>query len=203
MIINCLLLILPGIFHLFLAPQAPFVDVTLDDFSSDNLIIKGTYHDIVSSYGTPQKEVEIAYVLKNQGHKDTIDLTYIAYKDHSYVRFKDSVQLYFVDLKRSHFNICLKGLLLNAKTKAPALLWHLHSQRVIDATVPEDELFSYIEGHYCTYKKVKVLNLPNPLYKYDCISICFSNSFFDKKLWYIEFPIVIKNGIICCKIRLL
>ncbi len=179
--------------------HSPFEIVTLDDFSSDNLIIKGTYNDIISSYGIPKKKVDFKYTIHNEAQNDTIECTYIAYENHSYVCYKDSVQLDFVDLKRSHYTLRLKDIHLDANTDASILVWYLYLIGKGNIIGPEGELFSHIEGHYCTYNKVKILCLGCTHDMGRPISICFSDSLLDKRLWYIEFPIIIPHGIVWSK----
>lgn len=63
--------------------HTPFEIVTLDDFSSDNLIIKGTHNDIISSYGCPKKEFQSTEILHKNGQNDTIKYSYIKYENFS------------------------------------------------------------------------------------------------------------------------
>ena len=167
--------------------------VSFDDISSNNLIIKGTYDEIITKYGRPEAEYDWTY--RNPINHLEIRLAYVNFDGFGYIRYKDSVQLHFVDFRQTKRSIYLMGIPLQKGTKIKALLRSLYSKHIIDRTFLQDDEFGTIEGHYCSYKKVKILYLPNVGGIRDNVGICFRNALIDHAIWYIEIPVVIPGSI--------
>lgn len=89
--------------------------VSFDDISSNNLIIKGTYDEIITKYGRPEAEYDWTY--RNPINHLEIRLAYVNFDGFGYIRYKDSVQLHFVDFRQTRHCIYLMGIPLKKRNK--------------------------------------------------------------------------------------
>lgn len=180
--------------HFFAISQSATRTCGLKDFSSEDILVKTSYEDMLNRYGKPISEKEASY--KPRNIDSLIHIVHELYEGFSYIRYGDSVQLHFIDFNSTNYRMWLREFPLKNSTRIKSLVKYLSFEHYLGSSTQDEELFSYIEGHYCTYKKVKVVCLSNINGAPDHICICFRNSIFDKTLWYIELPIILLGGIV-------
>ncbi len=105
------------------------------------------------------------------------------------------MQLVFVDMRKTKTPIYIRGMVITSKITQKAFLLE-----IIKKGWWSEEQDQYkvgeIESHYYTYSKVKNYGIDFKENPYSSVVFTFYNRLFDKKIWWIEFPIMRIGGIV-------
>ena len=183
--------------------------ISIDKIASKDIIVRGSYCDLVSAYGSPSNVLRFAHSDVQQSASGLQmqkydSLSYLIYDGYSYIRKNDSVQLVFIDFKKTSKEITIGGIKLCKRSKIDDIVSQLQSLNIINSSLNDDEAYGTIEGHYLTYTKVKVLYLaaktqskalkespsPTATGRTASVALCFYRRLFNKRLWYCEIPLV-------------
>lgn len=175
--------------------------LSVADFSSDDIIVMGTYEELVNKMGKPEKFLDTYAVAKIKD--SSIRISRISYDGITYIRHNDSVQLSFVDFRRSCVKLTLQigngePLTIDSNTLCDEFYAYMDKYVLPDGdclTLPDEDKMSF-EGHYMTDGMYYALGFVS-----DTLDKRHSNYIFpiftpqDKRLWYIEFSIVDMGGL--------
>lgn len=176
--------------------------LSISDFSSDDIIVMGTYEELVNKMGKPEKYSDTyAYsIIKDS----SIRISGISYDGITYIRHNDSVQLSFVDLRRSSVKLTLQisgGEPLTIDSNTLCEDFYAYMDKYVFSggnyhILSDEDKMSFFEGHYMTEGKYYALGFVS-----DTLDKRHSNTIVpvftsqDKRLWYIEFPVVDMGGL--------
>ena len=175
--------------------------LSVADFSSDDLIVMGTYDELIAKMGEPEHYSDSGCVAKRNGTNVYIPVMY--YPGVSYIRKDDSVQLFFVDFRISAAKLTLqigdaKPLTIDSNTLCDDFYAYMDRFVFADgnsSTLPDEERMSF-DVHYMTDGLYYVLgfqcdtidkrhgNVIRPVFTPD-----------DKRLWYMEFGAIDMDGL--------
>lgn len=178
--------------------------ISMTDVKIPGVIIIGSYNQLIESQGLPNHKFnstvnpinercinECGYV----SPANVVQCEYLIYDAFEYLHVDDSVQLVFVDLRKINLPIYIDDL---------EIVKSLNQNKFISKISKKgwwnDECSEYkigkIESHYCTYIDVNCFHLDYAEDPYSSVIFTFYNTFFNKKIWWIEFPIMRIGGII-------
>ena len=175
--------------------------LSVADFSSDDIIVMGTYEELVNKMGKPEKFLDTyAFAIIKDS---SIRISGISYDGITYIRHNDSVQLSFVDFRRSCVKLTLQigngdPLTIDSNTLCDEFYAYMDKYVLPDGdclTLPDEDKMSF-EGHYMTDGMYYALGFVS-----DTLDKRHSNTIVpvftsqDKRLWYIEFPVVDMGGL--------
>ena len=176
--------------------------ISLKNVTVSGVITVGTYSQLVHSLGTPNSsfiaDLPSLYT-KYQKVKDSstfrqpMRLERLIYDAYEYIRIGDSVQLVFVDLQKSNAEICFDSISLNKRTTQKYFFDQLLKRKWINKKNDCDydsSNIGYIESHYYTYTKVKNIAIDFKEDPHSSVMFTFYNYAFNKRIWWIEFPIM-------------
>ena len=169
--------------------------LSIDDFQSEDIVIKGTYFEIISRYGYPINVFSFRYpdlqypILIDEGTKGVDSLSFLMYDGYTFLRRGDSVQLAFIDFQKTSKEISLMGLKLSKYSRINQIEWQLRKQKIKNSGMNAGEKYGRIESHYLTYERVKVLYLEKGIEPIGQCLLCFRSAFPFYRLWYMELPI--------------
>lgn len=180
---------------------APKGYLSVADFSSDEIIVMGTYDELIAKMGEPEHCSDSGCVAKCNNTSVYIPVMY--YPGISYIRKDDSVQLFFVDFHISAAKLTLqigdaKPLTIDSNTLCDDFYAYMDKFVFADgnsSTLPDEERMSF-DVHYMTDGLYYVLGFPC-----DTIDKRYSNVIrpvftpSDKRLWYMEFGAVDMDGL--------
>ena len=86
--------------------NAPKGYLSVADFSSDDIIVMGTYDELLSKMGEPKRSTDRFTMYRM--NDSLINIPGILYDGISYIRRGDSVQLAFVDIRKSGVKLTLQ-----------------------------------------------------------------------------------------------
>ena len=175
--------------------------LSVADFSSDDIIVMGTYDELLAMMGEPEHYSDIGCIAKCNDTNASIPVMY--YSGISYFRKGDSVQLSFVDFRKSAAKLTLqigngKPLTIDSNTVCDDFYAYMDQFVFADgnsSTLPDEERMSF-DAHYMTDGLYYELGFPC-----DTIDKKYSNIITpvftpdDKRLWYIEFDAVDMGGL--------
>ena len=175
--------------------------LSVADFSSDELIVMGTYDELIAKMGEPEHYSDSGCVAKRNGTSVYIPL--MQYPGISYIRKSDSVQLFFVDFRMSGTKLSLrigneKPLTVDSNTVCDDFYAYMDKFVFADgnsSTLPDEERMAY-DVHYMTDGLYYALGFPCDTIdkRYgNVIRPVFTPS--DKRLWYMEFGAVDMDGL--------
>ena len=176
--------------------------LSVADFSSDELIVMGTYDELIAKMGEPEHYSDSGCVAKcNDDTKAIIPVMF--YPGISYIRKDDSVQLFFVDFRISGAQLALrigdeKPLAIDSNTVCDDFYAYMDRFVFADgnsSTLPDEERMAY-DVHYMTDGIYYVLGFPcDTIDKRhgNVIRPVFTPD--DKRLWYIEFGAIDMDGL--------
>ena len=181
--------------------KTPKNHLSVADFSSDELIVMGTYDELIAKMGEPEHYSDSGCVAKCNGTSVYIPL--MQYPGISYIRKSDSVQLFFVDFRISGAKLSLrigneKPLAIDSNTVCDDFYAYMDKFVFADgnsSTLPDEERMAY-DVHYMTDGLYYALG-----FRCDTIDKRFGNintPIFtpgDKRLWYIDFGAVDMGGL--------
>lgn len=179
-------------------------NISMSDIKVPGIIITGTYSQMIESLGIPISKypsiinpVKSRYLGKDsvEMHRDEINCEYLVYDAYEYVRIGDSVQLVFIDLRKLRTTMKIKDLYINEKTTQKVFVneakrrgWW--SDEYIECKVGQ------MDYHYCTYERVKNYLIDFKEDPYSSLTFTFYNRVFDKKIWWVEIPVMKIGGIL-------
>ena len=175
--------------------------LSVADFSSDELIVMGTYDELIAKMGEPEHYSDKGCIAKCNDTNAYIPMMY--YPGISYIRKDDSVQLFFVDFRKSAAKLTLQigdgnPLTIDSNTVCDDFYAYMDQFVFADgnsSTLPDEERMSF-DAHYMTDGLYYELGFPC-----DTIDKRFGNVISpvftpdDKRLWYMEFGAVDMDGL--------
>lgn len=180
---------------------APKGYLSVADFSSDEIIVMGTYDELIAKMGEPEHYSERGCVAKCNDTSVYIPVMY--YPGIWYIRKSDSVQLFFVDFRISDAKLTLqigdaKPLTIDSNTLCDDFYAYMDKFVFADSnssTLPDKERMAfdvhymtdglyYVQGFSCDTIDKKFGNIICPVFTPD-----------DRRLWYIEFGAVDMDGL--------
>lgn len=178
--------------------------ISLTDVHIPGIVTIGSYSQLIESQGYPNSHFTssinpISSRCLKEGdsiapnHK--IQCEYLVYDAYEYVRVGDSVQLVFVDLRKTDISTCIDNVVITKKTTQKLFL-----SEITKKGWWSEELSQYkvgeVEFHYYTHSKVKNFCVDFKEDPYSSVVFTFYNRIFDKRIWWIEFPIMRTGGIV-------
>ena len=175
--------------------------LSVADFSSDDIIVMGTYDELIAKMGEPEHCSDSGCVAKCNDTSVYIPVMY--YPGIWYIRKSDSVQLFFVDFRKSGVKLTMQtggGELLTLDSNSLCDDFYAYMDQFVFAdgnssTLPDEERMSF-DVHYMTDGIYYVLGYPcDAIDKRhgNVIRPVFTPD--DKRLWYIEFGAVDMGGL--------
>lgn len=175
--------------------------LSVADFSSDDIIVMGTYDELIAKMGEPEHYSDRGCIAKYNDTDAFIPVMY--YSGLSYYRKGDSVQLSFVDFRKSAAKLTLQigdgnPLTIDSNTVCDDFYAYMDQFVFADgnsSTLPDKERMSF-DAHYMTEGLYYALGFPC-----DTIDKRFGNIITpiftpgDKRLWYIDFGAVDMGGL--------
>ena len=175
--------------------------LSVADFSSDDLIVMGTYDELIAKMGEPEHYSDTGCIAKCNDTSIYIPVMY--YPGVSYIRKDDSVQLFFVDFRKSAAKLTLQigdvnPLTIDSNTVCDDFYAYMDQFVFADgnsSTLPDEERMSF-DAYYMTEGLYYALGFPC-----DTIDKRFGNIITpiftpgDKRLWYIDFGAVDMGGL--------
>ena len=175
--------------------------LSVADFSSDDIIVMGTYDELIAKMGEPEHYSDRGCIAKCNDTDAFIPVMY--YSGLSYYRKGDSVQLSFVDFRKSTVKLTLQigdgnPLTIDSNTVCDDFYAYMDQFVFADgnsSTLPDEERMSF-DAHYMTEGLYYALGFPC-----DTIDKRFGNIITpiftpgDKRLWYIDFGAVDMGGL--------
>ena len=178
--------------------------ISLTEVHIPGTITIGTYSQLIELQGKPVSSFtstinSISPRCLNEriviAQKNKVQCEYLTYDAYEYLRVGDSVQLVFVDMRKTKTPIYIRGMVITSKITQKAFLLE-----IIKKGWWSEEQDQYkvgeIESHYYTYSKVKNYGIDFKENPYSSVVFTFYDRLFDKKIWWIEFPIMRIGGIV-------
>ena len=181
--------------------KTPKNHLSVADFSSDDIIVMGTYDELIALMGEPEHYSDRGCIAKCNDTDAFIPVMY--YSGLSYYRKGDSVQLSFVDFRKSGVKLTLQTgggepLTLDSNSLCDDFYAYM-GKYVFPGNdfngLPDAEKMSF-DAHYMTEGLYYALGFPC-----DTIDKRFGNIITpiftpgDKRLWYIDFGAVDMGGL--------
>ena len=175
--------------------------LSVADFSSDELIVMGSYDELIAKMGEPEHYSDRGCIAKCNDTNAYIPVMY--YSGISYYRKGESVQLSFVDFRISGAKLTLQigdgnPLTIDSNTVCDDFYAYMDQFVFADgkcSTLPDEERMSF-DAYYMTEGLYYALGFPC-----DTIDKRFSNIITpiftpgNKRLWYIDFGAVDMGGL--------
>lgn len=181
--------------------NAPKGYLSVADFSSDDIIVMGTYDELISRMGEPER-----YSDRYAASKINDSLIYIPglfYDGISYLRRGDSVQLGFVDFRKRGVKLTLQTgggqpLMLDSNSLCDDFYDYM-GKYVFPGndftSLPDTEKMSF-DAYYLTEGWFYCMGfVSDTIDKKHSALITPVYTSQDKRLWYIEFPAVDMGGL--------
>lgn len=178
--------------------------ISLAEVRIPGTITTGTYSQLVELLGMPassftstinpirhkglKKRIDIA-------PKDTVQCEYLEYGAYEYLRVGDSVQLVFVDLRKSKSPVYINDMVITPKITQKNFLLEIKERGWWSEDSSQYKVGG-IEYHYYTHSKVKNFGVDCKEGPYSSVVFTFYDRLFDKRIWWIEFPIMRIGGIV-------
>ena len=184
--------------------QCSNVKISMNDIFIPGIITIGSYSQLIESQGCPNSRFnstvnpinercirECGYVLP----ENVIQCEYLVYDAFEYVRIGDSVQLVFMDLRKTKLPIFINDFVIDKTVNQKEFLSEI-KKRGWWSNESDKFKIGKIESHYCTYTDVNCFYLDYIEDPYSSVIFTFYNTFFNKNIWWIEFPIMRIDGIV-------
>lgn len=181
--------------------------ISMKNIDIHSVIKIGTYDELVQCLGVPSIRFDSSLKLVNpkfaKDHPDippkqTIACEHLVYDAYEYILVGDSVQLIFIDVKKSEHPIYIDNIHLTNKMTQKEFLSIMESRSYWLKSDYECWVGS-IEGHYCTYTPVKNYYFDFKEDPYDHITITFKDKkhwWQNNRIWWIEIPVMKIGGIV-------
>ena len=158
--------------------------IQFDDFSISNIITSGSYCNLIKKYGEPDRSYEFLFITDRYSKEYNITILVYQNKGLEYFRFKDSVQLYSVNLDLCKtININLYDKRLNRKISTHKFCKYYNYD--MDYITAVDADWTHYPDTSYGYELLWVTDSVNK----GCMEFYFDGN---KKLKYINFGL--KNG---------
>lgn len=178
--------------------------ISLVDVQIPGIITYGAYSQLLEMQGEPKKRFTtfinpinpeclvdgVAIAPKNKTRVE-----YLIYDAYNYIHVGDSVQLVFVDLRKTKHSICIKDVVLSAKTTQTVFISEI-SQKGWWSDGQSHYMVGGIESHYYTHSNIRTFGVDFKEDPYTSVCFAFYDRLFDKRIWWIEFPIMRIGGIV-------
>ena len=188
----------------FCNAQPDVATISMADVAIPGVLIIGSYSQLIESEGKPSSRFnstinpvnkrcikECGYVPPNK----VVQCEHLVYEAFEYVRIGDSVQLIFIDLTKTKLPIHIKDLVIDRTISQKNFLYEI-KKRGWWTDDENDYKIGRIESHYGTYNNVNNYMLNFEEDPYSSVIFTFHNKPFNKKIWWIEFPIMKINRIV-------
>lgn len=199
-----LFLLTPCTFVKVINAQADSEMISMKDVCIPNVINIGSYSQLISTQGLPKSSFVSTISIVKHGRKGDgekiapkydLECTYLIYDAFEYIRVGDSVQLVFVDFTKTNLPIIIKDFRLDKKTNQSAFL-KIIKKRGLWTDEQSNIRIGLIESHYCSNSKVKCYGLDFNEDPYSSVVFTFHDKCINRKIWWIEFPIMRFGGIV-------
>lgn len=178
--------------------------ISITEVRVPGVLTIGSYSQLIETLGCPNNQFAssinpISPRCLKEGMSiapmNKVECEYLVYDAYEYVRVGDSVQLVFIDLRKTQSPIYIKDLSIDKSISQKVFLSIITKKGWWSKELSQVKTGS-LEYHYCTHTKVKNYVVD---YKEDpCSSVVFTfrNRIIDKRIWWIEFPIMRVGGIV-------
>ena len=181
--------------------NAPKGYLSVADFSSDDIIVMGTYDELLSKMGEPKRSTDRFTMYRM--NDSLINIPGILYDGISYIRRGDSVQLAFVDIRKSGVKLTLQtggGQPLTLDSNSLCDDFYAYMGKYVflgnDFNSLPDEAKTSFESHYSTGDWVYTIGFVcDTIDKKHGLLIMPVYTLQDKRLWYIDFSPVDMGGL--------
>lgn len=175
--------------------------LSVADFSSDDIIVMGTYDELISRMGEPERcsDRYATYKIKDS----LIYIPGMFYDGISYIRRGDSVQLAFVDFRKSGVKLTLQtggGQPLTLDSNSLCDDFYAYMGKYVFPgndfnNLPDENKISF-ESHYLIEDRVYTMGFVcDTIDKNHSLLIMPVYTIMDKRLWYIEFSVIDMGGL--------
>lgn len=185
--------------------QTTDVSISMTGVEIPGVVIIGSYSQLIETQGYPNSRFaskvnpinprcveECGYVVSPAS---VVQCEYLVYEAFEYIHVGDSVQLVFMDLRKAHQSIYIKDFCVARTITSDKFIREIGKRGLWN-----DELSEYkigkIESHYCSHTKVNSYYLDFAEDPYSSVIFTFYDTFFSKKIWWIEFPVMRIGGIV-------
>ena len=178
--------------------------ISMSEIHIPGLFNIGTYSQLISAHGLPKTSFVTTMnpVMHKKIDEDkrkvsasALECTHLIYEAFEYVRIKDSVQLVFVDFTKADISLFLRGYEFDKHTNQEFFLKSL-IRMGLWSEEHGDIYIGLIESHYCSNARVKCYGVGFEEDPYSSIVLAFHDKCYNRKIWWIEIPIMRVNGIV-------
>jgi hypothetical protein len=195
---NRIFLLFATLISTFCNAQHDVATISMADVAIPGVLIIGSYSQLIESEGKPSSRFnstinpvnkrcikECRYVPPAKA----VQCEHLVYEAFEYVRIGDSVQLIFIDLTKTKLPIHIKDLVIDRTISQKNFLYEI-KKRGWWTDDENDYKIGRIESHYGTYNNVNNYMLNFEEDPYSSVIFTFHDKPFNKKIWWIEFPIM-------------
>lgn len=174
------------------------------DVKPQGLMIVGPYAQLIKQCGKPNSRFfSKINPINKQCIKHDIDVApqnqvlceYLVYDAYEYIHIGDSVQLVFIDIRKTDFPLMIENIPITKTTTQNEFL-DMARQNGLWSDSLSYFYIGYIESHYYTNTDVRCYGVDFKEDPYSTVLFAFYNQKKDKRIWWIEFPIMRLNGIV-------
>ena len=178
--------------------------VSMFDVNIPGIVVVGSYTQLIELQGKPNSSFEYTLnpinsrCIKECGYVlpvNVVQCKYLVYDAFEYIYIGDSVQLVFIDLRKIKLPIFIKDFVIDRTVTQKKFIYEIKKRGWWSYELDECKI-GKIESHYCTYTDVNCFHLDYAEDPYSSVIFTFYNTFFNKKIWWIEFPIMRIGGIV-------
>lgn len=178
--------------------------ISMNDVFIPGILSIGSYSQLIESQGYPNSSFPSTVnpinplCIKECGFvapSNVVQCEYLVYDAFEYIHIGDSVQLVFIDLRKTIFPIFIKDFVINRTVSQKEFLYKIKKRGWWSNELDEYKI-GKIESHYCTYTDVNCFYLDYAEDPYSSVIFTFYAELFSNKIWYIEFPVMRIGGII-------
>lgn len=178
--------------------------ISMTDFRIPGMMTIGTYSQLIESHGQPQSRFvsfvnPINPICMEKGEsiapKEKVQCEHLVYDAYEYIQIGDSVQLIFVDLRKLKIPVYVKDKAITSNTTQKDFLLEMTRMGLWEKELCQFNT-GFIEYHYCTRSRVKNYLIEYKEDPHSSVVFTFNNCFYNKKIWWVEFPIMRLGGIV-------
>lgn len=178
--------------------------ISLKEVHVPGTITTGTYSQLTELLGYPKSRFPstinpISPSCLNEGvsiaPKNKVSCEYLEYDAYEYIRVGDSVQLVFIDLRKATTPIYIDDMVISSQITQKQFLSEITKKGWWPGKQNQYKVGG-MDFHYYTYARVKNIGIDYKENPYSSVVFTFYDCLFDKKIWWIEFPIMRIGGIV-------
>lgn len=205
--ISVILFILLFLFTNQAQSQGTRMAISMESIDIPSVIKVGTYEQLVMCLGAPQyhfvshiNPINPKYI-ENNTHippRSTIECEILVYDAFEYIMVGDSVQLVFIDVINSKYQVCIDGVCLSKMTKQKDFMLRMESKGYWMQSDYEC-CVGAIESHYGTLVPVSVYHFDFKEDPYSHVLITFKRKkcwWQSERIWWIGIPVMRNCGIV-------